>query len=92
MVCKAAFQSVNNNVDKNKPPWTKSKLHHTNNKTTKMVMPFDKSNNNVRNKPLKPNIFYMKQPKPSKHATENKKRSSHESGKKKPHASRSTKK
>ena len=58
MVYKAASKNVNDYVAKLMILRSKSKLQYA--KNNKMVMPFDKRNNVVRNKTLKPNMLYMK--------------------------------
>jgi hypothetical protein len=50
MVYKTASENVNNYVAKLMILWSKIKLQYTkSNKNIKMAMPFDKSNNAVRN-------------------------------------------
>ena len=82
-VYKPTSMNVNDYVDEIMILWSKSKLHYDKiNKNNKMVMPFDKSNNIVRNKPLKPNTLYAHQPKLYVHATGNRTRPSAKSDKK----------
>lgn len=95
MVYKPASANVNNSIDKLMIPRSKSKLQYAKiNKAIKMAMTFNKRNTVVKNKPLKPNMLYVNQPKPSMSATAKyvfKKRPSNKSDKKKPHALRSAK-
>ena len=96
MVYKDASVNMNDYDDKLMNLWSKSKLQYAKiNKNIKMEMTLDKSNNVVRNKPLKPNVLYRKQLTPYKSATAKyvyKKRPSDRSDKKKPHVLRNTKK
>ena len=73
--------------------WSKSKLQYAKiTKETKTMMPYNKNNNTVRNKPKKLNVPYVKSHEPSMNTTTmyaNKKWPSDESSKKKQHALRS---
>ena len=62
MVYKAVSVNANAYGNKLMNLRSKSKLQYAKiNKNIKMAMPFDKSNNAVRNKPLKPNVLYANQ-------------------------------
>ena len=59
VVYKAISGNVNEYDDKLMILRFKSKLQYAKiNKNNKMVTPFDKRNNAMRNKPLKPNVLY----------------------------------
>ena len=60
MVYKAVSVNVHANNKKLMSLRSKSKLQYAKiDKNNKMVMPFDKRNNIMRNKPLKPNVLYV---------------------------------
>jgi hypothetical protein len=69
MVCKTAFESVNDKTGKHETMRTKTKLHNANVKYTKTTTPYNKNDNVVRSKHLKLNVPYAWQLATSPNAT-----------------------